>query len=50
MCHNTGNFSKPAVCKEFREKLIVLQDKLCTYTKMLSDMAGVEDLTRLEEH
>jgi len=33
---------------EFRKELTVLQEKLCIYTKMLSDMAGVEDLTKLE--
>ena len=44
-----GQFRNPETCKEFRSKLIVLQEKLRTYTRMLSDMAGVEDLTGLEE-
>ncbi|SFG66618.1 hypothetical protein, partial [Neptunomonas qingdaonensis] len=35
-------------CLEFREELHSLQDKLTIYTRMLSDMAGVEDLTELE--
>ena len=42
--HNMAN------CKSFREELAVLQTKLRNYTKMLSDMAGVEDLTELEEY
>lgn len=32
----------------FRRELDDLQDKLLRYTKMLGDMAGVEDLTELE--
>lgn len=35
-------------CLEFREDLSSLQDQLTIYTRMLSDMAGVEDLTELE--
>jgi len=41
-------FQKTEVCKEFREELSELQIKLRIYTKMLSQMAGVEDLTDLE--
>lgn len=44
-----GEFHNTDVCKEFREELCVLQTKLRIYTKMLSEMAGVEDLTGLEE-
>lgn len=33
----------------FRTDLAALQTKLRNYTKMLADMAGVEDLTALEE-
>ncbi len=44
-----GRFNNPDVCKEFRSELNNLQEKLRIYTKMLSDMAGVEDLTALEE-
>ncbi|CAA6815870.1 MAG: Unknown protein [uncultured Sulfurovum sp.] len=36
-------------CNEFREELKKLQLILGIYTQMLSDMAGVEDLTRLED-
>jgi len=34
---------------EFREDLVSLQVVIKKYTKMLADMAGVEDLTTLEE-
>jgi hypothetical protein len=43
-----GEFKKPDACKEFRDELNELQEKLRVYTKMLSDMAEVEDLTDLE--
>lgn len=36
-------------CGEFRTELSKLQATLRIYTKMLSDMAGVEDLTELED-
>lgn len=35
-------------CQEFRRELAALQGKLLIYARMLSDMAGVEDLTELE--
>jgi hypothetical protein len=35
------------MCKEFRKELAELQDVLRKYTQMLSEMAGVEDLTDL---
>ena len=35
--------------EEFRNELLKLQATLKIYTKMLSDMAGVEDLTELED-
>lgn len=44
-----GAFDNKAKCKTFRLELIELQNDLLNYTKMLSDMAGVEDLTELEE-
>ncbi len=44
-----GNFSDPKECAQFRGELEKLQTKLRTYTKMLSEMAGVEDLTELED-
>jgi hypothetical protein len=42
-------FDDPARCAEFRRELAELQEKLRRYTKMLADMAGVEDLTELEK-
>lgn len=44
-----GAFEKEGKRKEFRDELRPLQDKLRIYTRMLADMAGVEDLTALEE-
>lgn len=44
-----GQFSNQNLCKEFRGELNELQAKLRIYTKMLSEMAGVEDLTSLED-
>ncbi|HEX6095604.1 MAG TPA: hypothetical protein VF432_04700 [Thermoanaerobaculia bacterium] len=44
-----GAFTTPAGCEEFRADLARLQPKLIAYAHMLSDMAGVEDLTELEE-
>jgi len=43
-----GAFDDPAKCEEFRQELVELQSVLRLYTKMLADMAGVEDLTELE--
>ena len=43
-----GAFGDAARCTEFRKELAALQIKLRQYTKMLADMAGVEDLTSLE--
>jgi hypothetical protein len=42
-------FADPAQCKMFRKELSQLQTELRKYTKMLSGMAGVEDLTELED-
>lgn len=42
-------FQNPDQCKNFRTELSTLQADLRRYTKMLADMAGVEDLTELEE-
>ncbi|KLU74255.1 hypothetical protein [Clostridium novyi] len=36
-------------CELFREELKLLQQQLKNYNNMLADMAGVEDLTNLEE-
>ncbi|MCA8990753.1 MAG: hypothetical protein KDA88_02185 [Planctomycetaceae bacterium] len=42
-----GAFGIPARCQEFRDELSALQQNLRKYTKMLADMADVEDLTGL---
>lgn len=42
-------FSDENKCREFRTELEGLQKELLKYTKMLADMADVEDLTALEE-
>jgi len=41
-------FDDKEKCKTFRIELLDLQNYLLNYTKMLSDMADVEDLTQLE--
>ena len=43
-----NGFENEEIRKEFRKELEELQGVLRIYTKMLSDMAGVEDLTELE--
>lgn len=45
-----GAFNDPKQCKKFRKELEVLQKDLKEYTKMLADLAGVEDLTELEDY
>ena len=35
--------------KEFREELTALQEDLRNYNRLLADLAGVEDLTNLEQ-
>ena len=44
----SGAFDDPEQCAEFRSELEALQASLRVYTQMLADMAGVEDLTKLE--
>ena len=44
-----NDFEDEKKCKQFRQELSELQTKLRNYTKLLADMAGVEDLTKLEE-
>lgn len=44
-----GAFSDKQQCLIFRKELDELQVILITYTKMLSDMAGVEDLSDLSD-
>lgn len=45
-----GAFADEEGRKQFRVELAQLQVVLKKYTKMLADMAGVEDLTTLEEN
>ncbi len=45
----SGALEKPKKCKLFRSELAELQQILRIYTKMLADMAGVEDLTEMED-
>lgn len=44
-----GAFDDKDQCKEFRKDLLQLQIILRNYTRMLADMAGVEDLTTLDD-
>ena len=45
-----GAFSDRESCKEFRQELTNLQSVLNIYTKMLGDMAGIEDdLSQFED-
>ena len=44
-----GCFSNPEMCNEFREELKLLQIDLTNYNQLLANIAGVEDLTALEE-
>ena len=41
-------FAKPDKCAEFRAELEDLRKNLLNYTRLLADLAGVEDLTELE--
>lgn len=45
-----GVFADEGQCQTFRAELSALQPKLRHYTQALAAMAGVEDLTELEEH
>ena len=44
-----GGFDGPQTCQQFRLQLSDLQQFLLKYTQMLADMAGVEDLTGLQD-
>jgi hypothetical protein len=46
---NEGGFDDEATCLQFREELGRLHLFIRCYTQALADMAGVEDLTNLEE-
>ena len=43
-----GGLAKPELRAEFRAELAPLRETLTRYTRMLADMAGVEDLTQLD--
>ncbi len=43
----TGAFSDQSSCQEFRAELTELQSTLRSYTKLLADLAEVEDMTDL---
>ena len=43
-----GAFNDAEQCISFRSELVALQVTLRKYTKMLANMAGIEDLTSLE--
>ena len=45
----SGELLNPDERIKFRKELIELQGSLVSYTKLLSDIAGVEDLTKLEK-
>lgn len=42
-------FNDKEQCKNFRSELAMLQQKLRSYTKMLSELAEVEDMADMEE-
>ena len=44
-----GAFDDEAKRSEFREELAALQEDLRNYNRMLAEIAGVEDLTDLEQ-
>ena len=44
-----GAFDDDAKCREFRRELAALQEELRNYNRMLAEIAGVEDLTDLEQ-
>ncbi len=44
-----GAFEDDKLCTEFIDELEELQKVLVIYTKMLADMAGIEDLTSFED-
>ncbi len=44
-----GAFGEEGKCAEFRRELTNLQENLRAYTKMLSDLADVEDMTEMED-
>ena len=45
----TGAFDDDAKRREFRQELAALQEELRNYNRLLAEIAGVEDLTDLED-
>ena len=45
----SGTFDDDDECREFRQELASLQEELRNYNRMLAEIAGVEDLTDLEQ-
>lgn len=45
----SGAFANPQKCNEFRAELDQIREKLKNYSRMLSEIAGVEDLTDLQD-
>lgn len=43
-----GAFQDEGRCREFRQEISLVQKELRKYTKMLADLANVEDMTTLE--
>ena len=44
-----GAFDDEGKCREFRKEFASLQEELRNYNRMLAEIAGVEDLTDLEQ-
>lgn len=44
-----NEFSLPEIRGQFRDELKALQSQLCIYSSLLADIAGVEDLTSIDE-
>ena len=44
-----GDFENPAACAEFRDDLESLREVLSAYTRTLAVLAGIEDITDLED-
>lgn len=44
-----GAFSNPEKCTEFRNELTMLQVELRKYTALLADIAGIEDITDIND-
>ena len=44
-----GEFDDPNMCQEFRNELTILLKDMRNYNRMLANIAGVEDLTDMEQ-